>query len=412
MNNTIDNRLQLKQEFDNLVPTTMEGNSIYNKYVEILKDVSNPVTAYTNLINESLASKDAHMIRWATKIQKEIMENHMNVWNFSLLLEKYESENSPIYEKVIDELKYLKSYDSKMFEHCVKNGALNEYIGFQDIKNFNAQINNIHYTKRINESNIQFHPLSYFDIVGEDVIFMLESKAYKYNKNKGIMETQIPSQTFVDVNNAIQEVPYNVDNDEYDMTYLVGNVNVTNKGKVYLDKEPIALQDLQNKIEQSIKEQPIKVQLEESRKFDTLSLLVENWHKMIKFDNIHGIKNTINESCIYLLEHENGSRYLIDKTGIIKYSDSIVECLQEIKNYMNVDISESFKESIYHEIKINNKIGNIHSLIESEIIKYDNKIAELKEELSFMNEGSEQWNDAQELIKLCEDGRQALILNK
>lgn len=412
MNNTIDNQLQLKQEFDNLVPTTMEGNSIYNKYVEILKDVSNPVTAYTNLINESLASRDARMIGWATKIQKEIMENHMNIWNFSLLLERYESENSPIYEKVIDELKYLKSYDSKMFEHCVKNGALNEHIGFQDIKNFNAQINNIHYTKRINESNIQFHPLSYFDIVGEDVIFMLESKAYKYNKNKGIMETQIPSQTFVDVNNAIQEVPYNVDNDEYDMTYLVGNVNVNNKGKVYLDKEPIALRDLQNKIEQSIKEQPIKVQLEESRKFDTLSLLVENWHKMIKFDNIHGIKNTVNESCIYLLEHENGARYLIDKTGIIKYSESITECLQEIKNYMNVDISESFKESIYHENKINNKIGNIHSLIESEIIKYDNKIAEIKEEMTFMNEDSEQWNDAKELIKLCEDGRQALILNK
>ena len=413
--NTVDIQIGLKEKFDDLIPSTLEGNKIYEKYTKIFESEGGqkfPISHYTNLINESINSKDQNLNNWGKEIQKTIMENHMNVWNFSLLLEGWEESNSAIYEKVIDDLKYLKHYDNQMFEHCVKNGALNEYLNFKNIKAFNESVNHISYTKRLNESNIQYNPVSYYELINNEFHFMLESKCFKYSKTEGLVETQVPNQTFADVNAAVQQVPYNVDKDEYDMTYLVGNVNVTSKGKIFLDKEPIELDILQRKVSESIKDLPYNKQIIESRRFDTLSLLIENWHKLVKLDNIHAIKNTVNESVVFLCEHENGMKYLIDKTGIFKTTESISESLQEIKKYMGIDISESFIEDIQHERNVNVGISNVKQLIEAEIQKYENKIAEIKTEMGFMIEGSTKWNEAEELIKLCEDGKSALMLSE
>lgn len=408
---TIDKRLSLMESFNEIVPGTLEGTKIYEKYANAFKILEGKKTlaTFTNFINESLQHKDPSLINWANKAKDMISESCMEIWNFSLLIERYESLNESVYGGLIDNLKYLTTYDNETFITAVKNGALTEHLGFNDIREFNATINKISYAKKLDESNILFNPVSYIEVKGDDIIFMLESKVYRYNKTGGLYETQSPSQIFTNVNAAVQSAPYNVDTDEYDMTYLVGDVNITSKGKLLLDKQQIGIDELRQKIEKSIENEPYEKQIIESRKFDTMSLIVENWHKLTKFDNIHGLKNTVNGKFSYLIEHTNGEKYVIDNLGITKKYDTLHESLNDIKKYMNKDISYMFNEQLDKEANTISSINNINNIINEEIAKYDNQINLIREEMKFMNEGSDVYNESLELIELCEQGKSALL---
>lgn len=410
--NTIDKQLNLQEVFETLKLNTQEGKLILEKYKSEYNLKSDfPITTYTNFINESLKSNDNVLKEWAISTQQNIIREHLNIWNFTYLLESYElNKNHELFEKATDELRYLKTYDNTTFKHCVYNGALNNYVQYQGIKSINEELNNLSYTKKLNECNIEFNPLSYFEVSNNEVVFMLENKYYRYAKN-GLFETEAPSQKFVDVNNAVKDVPYNVDTDEYDMTFMVGDVNISNLGKIFLNKYPITLTKLRELINQKITSSDkitYNQQIAESRKIDSLSLLVENWSQLVKFDNIKCIKNIATGSSAYILEHDSGMNYFITDSGINKKFDNINEAIQSVNHYMKIDISESYKEAILKEKKVNQTINNINVLIEKEQEKYDEQIKLIQEEMAFMKEGSDAYKEAEELIEICKKGKQAL----
>lgn len=396
-------RLKLMERFSQIVPQTMEGKTIYERYAKMFEQSGASVSGFHNFMLECLQTQDQVMKNWAQTQSNRISLSDPNGWYFNLVMEKLSISGQSLNEAIVDDLKYLQAFNESDLSEAIANGALSKNLMVPELKILQERITGVIGARKLMENNIMYTPISYIESRGGSKFMMIEGRIYE-DSETGLVETQAPSAEFSQVNAAIQTIPYNPDVDEFELTFLPGAVNVTSGGEILKDKEPWTIQQLQDAITEACKDKPAEVQLQESRKFDALNTIMEHWDQIYKLDNVTAVKNTISGNCAYLVEHAN-MNYVITKTGIQSSSKSLNESISAFNKFVGINLRGMFRDKLNEEFKVQNQKLTISESLEKDIQKYQNVINSCNEELAYIAEGSEK---ERELKAIMEDAKQVI----
>ena len=266
-----------------------------------------------------------------------------------MIFEKLSLTGNSINEAIVDDLKYLTTFNESDLSEAIANGALDKNLMVGDLKVLHERITGIKTAKQLLENNIMYSPISYIESHDGSKFFMIEGRVFE-DSETGIIETQSPSAEFSQVNAAVQTIPYNPAVDEFELNFLPGAVNVTSGGDIMKDKEPWDIQQLQAAITESCKDQPNHIKILESKKFDSLNTLMEHWDSIIKMDNVTAVKNTETGNCAYLFEHAN-MNYIITKSGIQSVTKSLNEAVGKFNTIVGINMRGIFSDKLNEEMK-------------------------------------------------------------
>lgn len=408
---TIVQKLKLVESFSQLLPTTMTGKALHEKYSKIINEHGAYATFFHNFMIESLSCGDKVLENWSQTQSIRISESNHNAWKFNVLFESMANSTNKYESAAVDRIKYLTAYSESDLCEAIANGVLESTMAVT--QNFNSlyeSISGIKKAIKLHESNIMYTPISYIESKNGNKFLMIEGVVYE-DSAEGLAVSQSPSQTFTSVNNAIQTIPYSADDQEFDCTFMVAPVNVNTRGAIYVNKKEYTLDELQAMIEDSIKDKSDVVKIQESQKFDMIKLLVENFDSIYELDNVKVVKNNINNTCSYIYEHCN-MNYVLNRNGIVLQSKSLNESLDNLNKSMGVNLNPLFENKLMLEKKSLNESKSHNDSIDVEIQKYSDLVQELNEELAFIPEDSDKYQevngiktDAVEIIEILKQSK-------
>lgn len=400
-------RLHLRERFEQIHPTTMEGKAILQKYDSIFERYGDTVSGFHNFLLEASNSND-DILKTFSKVQSNnISLNCPKSWHFGLVMEQLQHSGNPINEATYDDLKYLLTYNESDLCEAVAHGAFKNNMQVGALRTIYESITGETSARKLLEGNVMFSPISYVEIRDGKKYFMVEGKVYEDDGEELHQDATAPSPQFSATNNVIQKVPYNPDIDGFVCNFLPAAVNVTSGGDIYKDKESWDVQAVEQMVKQEMEDQnlPQEQKIQEARKFDDFKLLYESLPSCVRMDNITAVKNIVSGKSAYLFEGKHF--YILTNQGIVARCNTLNEAVSIFTKYTGVNLRGHFAQKLNEELKARTEMLHLSEALRDDIEKAEKIVENCNKELQFCTEGTPKYNefmaireDAEEYIKI------------
>lgn len=404
-------RLHLKERFEQITPSSMEGEAIIKKYKDIFERYGDTVSGFHNFLLEAYNSKDETLSTFAKIQSSHISLKCPKSWRFGLIMEQLQHSSNPINEAVYDDLKYLLGYNESDLCEAIARGAFKRNMQVGGLREIYESIVGDSNAKKLIEGNVMYHPISYVEVKNGKKYFMLEGKVYEDDDNELKQVGEAPSAEFAQVNNAVNQIPYNPDVDGFVCTFLPAAVNVTSNGDIYKDKEPWDVQRVEELVKQELEDDKLSQEqkIQEGRKFDCFKTLMESFHKLVKMDNITAVTNVVSHKTAYLFEGQKAN-YILTSNGISAKCSTLNEAVSIFTRYTGVSLRGEFYAKLNEELATREKLLSLSESLKDNIEKAKKVIEQCNEELNFCTPGTKKFQeftsikeDAEEYIKILQE---------
>lgn len=405
-------RLHLRERFEQIHPTTMEGKAILQKYDSIFERYGDTVSGFHNFLLEASNSND-DILKTFSKVQSNnISLNCPKSWHFGLIMEQLEHSGNPINEAVYDDLKYLLTYNESDLCEAVARGAFKNNMQVGGLRTIYESITGETSARKLLEGNVMFTPISYVEIHDGKKYFMVEGKVYEDDGEELKQDATAPSPQFTTTNTVIQKIPYNPDVDGFVCNFLPAAVNVTSGGDIFKDKESWDVQAVEQMIKQEMDDESItqEQKIQEARKFDDFKMLYESLPTCVRMDNITAVKNVVSGKSAYLFEGKH--YYILTNQGIQARCNTLNEAVSIFTKFTGVNLRGRFAAKLNEELKARTDMLRISESMTGDIEKAQELVEKCNEELKFCAPGTPKFNeftsikeDAEEYIKIMKDSQ-------
>ena len=413
--NVVD-RLHLSERFEQIRPTTMEGNAIYTKYKNLFERYGYNVSGFQNFMLEGMNSNDIMLNAFAKSQSNNITLKCPTSWHFGIIMEQLEHSGNKINEAIHDELKYLLTYTESDLCEAIARGAFKNNMQVTGLRSLYESVTGDINARKLLEGSVMFHPISYIELRDGKSYFMVEGKVYEDDGEELKQDAPAPSAQFTQVNNVVQKIPYNPNVDGFVCNFLPAAVNITSNGEIFKDKESWDVQNVEDMVKQTMEdpnvEQEIKIQ--EARKFDDFKILMENFQHLVRLDNVTAVKNIHSGKSAYLFEGKK-KNFIITESGIVGRCSTLNEAMGIFTRYSGVNLRGQFADKLNEEYKMLHQYQNIQESLDEKIKEAQKVVERCNEELKFCAEGTPKFQeftsikeDAQEYIKILQGTKSEL----
>lgn len=403
-------RLHLRERFEQIHPTTMEGKAILQKYDSIFERYGDTVSGFHNFLLEASNSNDDILKTFAKVQSNNISLNCPKSWHFGLIMEQLQHSGNPINEATYDDLKYLLTYNESDLCEAIARGAFKKNMQVGGLRNIYESITGETSARKLLEGNVMFSPISYVEIRDGKKYFMVEGKVYEDDGEELHQDATAPSPQFTATNTVIQKVPYNPDVDGFVCNFLPAAVNVTSGGDIFKDKESWDVQAVEQMVKQELEDEniPQEQKIQEARKFDDFKMLYESLPSCVRMDNITAVKNIISGKSAYLFEGKH--YYILTSQGIAARCRTLNEAVSIFTKMTGVNLRGRFAHQLNEELKARTSMLHLSESMKEDISKAQEVIDKCNEELQYCTQGTPKYaefmsikEDAEEYIKIMKD---------
>lgn len=332
----------------NLVGQQAKGN--------FLKEENRSFNHFNQFLGKCLnESFDDGLNAWANETVKGASLQHKVLVNFNSLMESLldssESFDSPIHQNVYAELEYLQDLDAEELTRAIQGGVLDEYGFIPEIAEINASLTEGK-MKKLNENN---HNVIYtpYSVLSESAdgktVVRLAGKNYAVGLDSLLYESE-GAVSGDAVNDAIENVPYNDEEDRWELDSPVGMITLSPKEKcLRMNGDVKSCEELKESLSDAVQAEDSVLTQQDCEYLDDMIRLAENLDDIALLDTVRICENLVDHGTLVIFPSDTGTEVSVIEDGKLQYADNINDIIDHASENFAVAksyLTESFKSSI------------------------------------------------------------------
>lgn len=378
----------LYESLEQAQPTTISGQ---HQKATLL----NEGRSFMNLniaLGTLLESADDGLNAWANETVSGASLNEKVLVNFNAVLESLvqttENFDSRLHVTTAETLDYLTTLDGAELTDAIKNGVLDDFKYITEISDIIDVLTEAKITGlNENNKNVIYTPYSMLSESADGkTVIRLKGNNYAIGLDGRLYEAE-GAQTGDAVNDAIENIPFNDQDEEWELTSPAGLITVSAKEKcIRMNGNPTDCDKLRESLSDAVVQHADVLTDQDLEYLDDIMLIAQNMGEIQLIDEARICENLVDHGeSIVIFPNEHGTEVSVIEDGVLKYGDNIEEIIDHAVENFSVAksyLTESFKDklerrALYEELRRekNADIEATRKALNEALIECDNDLA-------------------------------------
>ncbi|AFF28109.1 gp111 [Sphingomonas phage PAU] len=388
----------LYESLENATTVSISGQQIQNSALKAERSFNafNEVLAKT--LNES---HDDGLNAWANEVVTSTDVNDKVLVNFNSVMERLQTESEDLQNAVAastyDDLEYLTNLDGNGLVSAITNGALKDYGWVPEFEELNLMLTEnkgLKGSTNLSENTVMYSPFSMICENNESglPVVRIKNKNYAIGKTGRLFEAEASAEADA-VNNAIENILYNDEKDQWELESPVGMITISPYEKcIRLNGDSMSCEELKESLSDAVKSEDSVLTLQDTELLDDVIHIVDNIDDIAILDQVTIFENLVDRTNLVIYPNESGTEVSVIEDGEVKYADNfedVIEYAHEEFNASKAKLNEVYSKQLKAKALFESKLNEENEIDSETKEELEKSLLEVDEELALVDADSE-----------------------
>lgn len=396
MKNSQKYLIGLYESLENATPVSLTGINAKKQFLNETHSFTNFNRALGACLNEGV---DDGLNAWANETVSKTALNEKVLVNFNAILESLidstEYFDSAIHKTTAEDLDYLANLEGAELTSAIQGGALDNYIGFiPELAELNAIVTGAKIIElNENNKNVIYTPFSMLSESADGkTVIRLKGNNYAIGLDGRLYEAE-GAVSGDSVNDAIENIPYNDKDDQWELDSPVGMITVSPKEKcIRMNGDVKSCQELKESLSDAVTSAESGVLTDQDVEYlDDLIRICENLDDIALLDEARICENLVDRGSLVIFPNDNGTEISVIRDGKLEYLNNIEDIIDDAVENFSVAksyLTESFKDKIERARLIEEFNDEMQVKNEETRVELTEMLAEVEDDLRIVDADS------------------------